>query len=356
MGFRLYKSVSLGKGVRLNLSKTGVGISAGVPGARYSMHSSGRRVRTFGAPGTGIYHRTDTYAGHRQRSRGRQRAPAPVSVAPIYPKAGLFAPKGEKLFVRSVTAYMQSRPADALGYLREAEQRNAGELHVGEEFFSGLCLVERNKLDEAIPFFEKVLASDHEIPDPLMRKYRIGGLMQVQVTPGVLAEMSMSNVAVALMLAEAYQRTNRARDAIELLESLGSVSGEDVFALSLAELYSSEESWDEVVRVTEGFSNEEETTAEILLLRADALLELGMADGALEVSKEVLRSKKRRPETLRAARYVRALALEKAGRKAQARKELEKIYAEDSDFQDVAKRLGRDVSRASTSDAPKEAQ
>jgi hypothetical protein len=31
MGFRVYKSVKLGKGVRLNLSKTGVGISAGVP-------------------------------------------------------------------------------------------------------------------------------------------------------------------------------------------------------------------------------------------------------------------------------------------------------------------------------------
>ncbi|MGH2576685.1 MAG: DUF4236 domain-containing protein [Actinomycetota bacterium] len=34
----------LGKGVRLNLSKAGVGISAGIPGARYSVHSSGRTV------------------------------------------------------------------------------------------------------------------------------------------------------------------------------------------------------------------------------------------------------------------------------------------------------------------------
>lgn len=55
MGFRLYKSVRLGKGVRLNLSKTGVGISAGVPGMRYSKHSSGRTTRTVGMPGSGVY-------------------------------------------------------------------------------------------------------------------------------------------------------------------------------------------------------------------------------------------------------------------------------------------------------------
>ena len=57
MGFRSYKSVRSGKGVRLNLSKTGVGISGGAPGARYSVHSSGRTVKTVGVPGTGVYYR-----------------------------------------------------------------------------------------------------------------------------------------------------------------------------------------------------------------------------------------------------------------------------------------------------------
>lgn len=52
MGFRLYKRVSLGKGIRLNHSKTGVGIS-GTPGIRHSVHSSVRIFKTVRLPGTG---------------------------------------------------------------------------------------------------------------------------------------------------------------------------------------------------------------------------------------------------------------------------------------------------------------
>lgn len=68
MGFRLYKSVKLAKGVRLNVSKTGIGMSADIPGFRYSVHSSGRRTRTVGVPGSGAYYRTDS-GGRRTASR-----------------------------------------------------------------------------------------------------------------------------------------------------------------------------------------------------------------------------------------------------------------------------------------------
>jgi len=43
MGFRMRKSISLAPGVRLNVSKRGVGMSVGAGGVRYSAHSSGRR-------------------------------------------------------------------------------------------------------------------------------------------------------------------------------------------------------------------------------------------------------------------------------------------------------------------------
>ncbi|MDI6872373.1 MAG: DUF4236 domain-containing protein [Bacillota bacterium] len=54
MGFRFRRSVSLGKGVRLNFSKSGIGMSFGVKGARYSIGPSGTRA-TVGIPGTGLY-------------------------------------------------------------------------------------------------------------------------------------------------------------------------------------------------------------------------------------------------------------------------------------------------------------
>jgi Protein of unknown function (DUF4236) len=106
MSFRYRKSINLGGGVHLNLSKTGVGLSCGVPGLRYSVHSSGRRTRTVGIPGTGMYWRDDRRTHHvaPASSTARTRRPAQSGAAPsavpkplAHPhKPGLFAPPGEK--------------------------------------------------------------------------------------------------------------------------------------------------------------------------------------------------------------------------------------------------------------------
>jgi hypothetical protein len=50
MGMRVRRSIRLGSGVRLNFSKTGIGFSVGVKGARHSVHLSRRttkRVRLY---------------------------------------------------------------------------------------------------------------------------------------------------------------------------------------------------------------------------------------------------------------------------------------------------------------------
>lgn len=61
MGFNFRKSINLGGGVKLNLGKKSVGISAGVKGARVSVNSKGRKSATLSIPGTGIsYTRTST--------------------------------------------------------------------------------------------------------------------------------------------------------------------------------------------------------------------------------------------------------------------------------------------------------
>ena len=54
MGFRLRKSINFGGGFRINLSKSGVGYSWGVPGYRITKTAKGRTRRTYSIPGTGI--------------------------------------------------------------------------------------------------------------------------------------------------------------------------------------------------------------------------------------------------------------------------------------------------------------
>jgi len=65
MGLRYRKSIKISKGVRINFSKSGVGVSAGRKGCRYSVHSSGRRTATIGIPGSGLYY-TTTVGGNKR--------------------------------------------------------------------------------------------------------------------------------------------------------------------------------------------------------------------------------------------------------------------------------------------------
>lgn len=59
MGLRYRKRIKLFKGVHLNIGKNGVSLSAGIPGLRKTIHSSGRVTTSIGIPGTGVYY-TDT--------------------------------------------------------------------------------------------------------------------------------------------------------------------------------------------------------------------------------------------------------------------------------------------------------
>lgn len=56
MGLNFRKSINIFPGVKLNLSKSGVGVSTGVKGARVSLNSKGQARTTLSVPGTGIYY------------------------------------------------------------------------------------------------------------------------------------------------------------------------------------------------------------------------------------------------------------------------------------------------------------
>lgn len=90
MGFRFRKSFKIAPGVRLNIGKKSVGISAGVKGARVSVNSSGRKTTTVGIPGTGLsYQKTEKIGGHAATDNHDQTAPEytpTVDLPPIDPQ------------------------------------------------------------------------------------------------------------------------------------------------------------------------------------------------------------------------------------------------------------------------------
>lgn len=54
MGWRYRKSINLGGGFRINLSKSGIGYSWGFPGYRHTYSANGSQRKTYSIPGTGI--------------------------------------------------------------------------------------------------------------------------------------------------------------------------------------------------------------------------------------------------------------------------------------------------------------
>jgi hypothetical protein len=67
MGWRFHKSIRIFPGVRLNISRGGIGLSLGVRGFHYTIGPGGPRA-TLGIPGTGLsYVKQGRRAGKRTR-------------------------------------------------------------------------------------------------------------------------------------------------------------------------------------------------------------------------------------------------------------------------------------------------
>lgn len=333
--FRFRKSVKLGPGVRMSVSKRGVGVSAGTRGARYSVHSSGRRTASVGVPGTGVGY-TSLRGGGRRKSGGRQSGVSLAEARSSLPKPGLFAPKHEKDFAKALDAYAKGDTSAALGYFRSASEKDTSDRAIADDLLAGILSVEAGQSEQAIPHLEKVVASERELPDELMQKYRLGGYLALNITNRVQAEVEWSSLAAALALVECYQEAGRVDEAIGVLQQLADTDSNPAIILSLCDLYAETGAWDEIVDAAAGIQNEDDTTLQIRLYQARALREQGLNDAALQAYKDALKSKKRNPELLKEARYGRGKLLVEMGKTAQGKKDLEQVYADDPKYADVA--------------------
>ena len=76
-----------------------------------------------------------------------------------------------------------------------------------------------------------------------------------------------------------------------------------------------------------------------LLLKAEALVRMGMNSAAIAILSDCLRRTQSDVQLLKEARYIRAEAYASSNKTALARKDWEKLYADDPKFRDVAAKL-----------------
>lgn len=334
MALRFRRSIGLGGGVRMNVSKKSVGLSAGAPGLRYSASSSGRRTKTIGVPGTGVSH-VSSRSGSRSRSEVSRRQPSPQPIA----KPGAFAPKHEKEFFNGLRALSDGQPEKALERFEESSRKDTKDKALADDLLAGLIAIQVGQLEKAITYLEGVVQSDQELPDEMLMKYAPGMSISLSITEQVDVSVPAGSLAATLALVECYQGVDREEEAVGVLQQLIEIDDEPALKLSLCELYAEAGDWDEIVELGAGVKNEDDVTLQIRLYQAEAFARRGQDEVALEAYREALRSTKRSPDLLSEAKYGRGRAYLRLGKKTQGRKDLAAVYADDPSYRDVAELL-----------------
>jgi len=343
MGFRFWRRKKILPGITLNLSKSGPSLSFGVRGAKFTIGHGGKRV-TAGIPGTGMFYtkilkdRDKTSSRHLENKENEQDISDGRLTLGFFKK--LVTPEDERAFVDGCREFSQGNEDKALESFEKS-------IHLADgAYMAALLAFRKNKLEQAAGWMG-IARKDNKNLGKYFSKYGMSMEMVIPITDEMIAYVKPELSGVLLILVEIYQRQGRWHEALECLKSLRSIAPEDlVVKLSLVEVLMDavkdpEQACKKVIEIIGEISNESPLHAALMLYKAKAFIGISMFIVARDILTAALRRKKNMPlELLNALRYERALAYKKLGKKKQARSDLERIYANDPDYEDVAEKLG----------------
>jgi tetratricopeptide (TPR) repeat protein len=241
---------------------------------------------------------------------------------------GLFANHDDKALVDAIRQ-LDAAAIDEVG-------RRVPRLALAAATISGFVLLQHEQDDEARSRLQWVFASGKDpANDPFISEY-VTIRVSVAVVDGATASLPTDRTTVGLILAELLQRADDLTGAIDVVEQLEPTT---LTALSLAELDASAGRYDEVVQVTEGCENVDDATSLLCTFRGVALREQGHFTAARACFADALRSSKRDPAVRHRAWFERSKCYLAEGQRSRARQDLERILAEDSDYEGLARAL-----------------
>lgn len=283
---RFRKSIKLAPGVKLNVNKKSVSLTAGTRGAHYTVSSTGRRTKSFGVPGSGVSYRSTSTARTQSSSRRRTAAPAgrvpTPSAKPLKP--GLFSPKAEKVLHRALLVADRHGPFSVWGPQIDAACSDS-RFAVAAHAMGGLIGLAEHP-EWAVPHLAAVFATGvNPERDPFIVKY-VGAVGQTLSVGGLPLAIPLSRELVGILLTAAYFQGGQADRAGEVAQALPDTA---VCRLVRTDLALERHLPAEAVTLTDRLTNTDDVTALSLALRAQALREVGQLDAAIEVTKEALR-------------------------------------------------------------------
>ncbi|MFN7971199.1 MAG: DUF4236 domain-containing protein [Acidobacteriota bacterium] len=335
MPLRFWRSIKIAPGLRLNLSKRGASVSVGPRGAHLTMGTSGARY-SVGLPGTGLSYGDKIGGARRAAAAPARKGARPPKDLDISFLEKLTVSGAEQSFVQGLKALKEERAGDALRHLESATSLPDA------CYMAGVAALKLERYPEARTHLERALARGNELGS-LFAQYDFDATVELPIAAGYTEVVGPDVYGATLMLVEVCQKLGAPSDALPALTRLAAeVPASATAALSRAEILLEAGDAEGALQALTDKNAPEPLLTALRAYRGRALRELGLLKQSLDAmvvtSREV---KKISGPSGRAMRYERALTLEALGRAADARDELEAIYAEDPAYEDVARRIGR---------------
>jgi len=330
-------------GVRLNFSKETVGLSFGVPGARYTMNSKGRRTVSTGIPGTGIYNVETLNSGTRSssaRSRAAANSQNPgISQGP--PAPGLFARKPERELNRYLLdIYNADEPDDPSSVIEKATALKAQypELKYALDLISFLHGLTDDKFQTEVAEWGAILWEQRgaAFDDKYVRKYFKGITPGVTISPGISTQLHYNEQTLGFLWSELLQLQKKYDEAVAVLMQ---IQPDQMVGISLADIEISVGDFDGAIATTEDIEVFDDATAMMMVLRGVAFRGKDMHEAAIECFKRALKQKQMPEALVHRALFERGTTYGQMGKKAMGIKDLEKILVDNPDYPEVEKKL-----------------
>lgn len=345
MGWGFRKSINLGGGLRLNLSKSGIGVSAGVPGFRVGTGPRGSRTRLT-IPGTGLYY-------EERLGKGKKSANTPVESRqqqPVIPPAerveepeqhvklswwdSLTAPRNEIAFVAGVNYLLSGDNVQAVKYLKDS----LNERPDCADAAWAAALVEPEK-DAKLELIKTAVANRAYF-GKAFEKYNIVITANLAVTNELTLRICNDLLGLTLFAAEVYQSRGLVAQAEELLISYPDQSLPTI-RLSLVELYLSAGNYAKGVALAQNIKTDGPVGTLAKLYLGTGLLEMGYEDASAAIlEKELSEAETMDKNVVWEFRYVLGKAYQALNRCDEAHRQWKLIYSANAEYKDINELLG----------------
>jgi TolA-binding protein len=316
LGLRFRKSISLGKGVRLNFSKSGVGVSAGVKGYRVGVGPRGVR-KTVSIPGTGISYVEEK--SFKSLAREGKSANNPREKVPVANSPGgnipLRTPKGYGWLWGIILGFILLFSIPLFGvpllliscfYFYKALKDPVNQMV--NEYNNGVNQLKSGNFNSAEKHFINVL--NYNPNDTLTLVfltfiyYSKGDYQKVVANHHKITEYLPEDPELTYILAQSYFQLRNYDQAIPLLQQINSYDG---------------------------------IKDEVNILLGRCFLEKGLLEVAVEQFRKGPVLKRTMTPEVMEAKYWLGVTYYKLGDKKKALTQLQRVYAEDINYRDVAK-------------------